>query len=361
MTIYILDSNLDIIGPVPVFTSLIWDRRYYEPGVFEFHSVPEYFNIMRAGKYLYRSDRPTELGVIRNQHFDNSSCYCKGFLAESLLDNRVIDKTCHLSGTPETIGRTLVTDYFISPTDSSRGVNNILLGTVHNIGSEVSIQVTGDNVGAFMYEVEKTQEMSHRLLYNYQTNKFTLDFYKGLDRTDQQNVNSWAVFSDTFQNVKTFSYDLDSSDYRNFAYIAGEGEGSDRKVTYVDICESATEERRELYVDARDLQQTTETGHTYTDEKYESLLQQRGRRKLAEYNQRQKVESDVDPDANLVYGVDFDLGDICTVMKSSIGIAVDTRITEIRETIEGASRTVDVIFGEDSPTNIRKIIRRETT
>lgn len=48
-------------------------------------------------------------------------------------------------------------------------------------------------------------------------------------------------------------------------------------------------------------------------------------------------------------------------MKSSIGIAVDTRITEISETIEGASRKVDVIFGEDSPTNIRKIIRRETT
>ena len=211
-----------------------------------------------------------------------------------------------------------------------------------------------------MYEVEKTQEMSHRLLYNYQTNKFTLDFFKGLDRTDQQNVNSWAVFSDTFQNVKTFSYDLDSSDYRNFAYIAGEGEGSDRTVTSVDIRESATEERRELYVDARDLQQTT-TSRTYTDAEYESLLQQRGRQKLAEYNQRQKVESDVDPDANLVYGVDFDLGDICTVMKSSIGIAVDTRITEIRETIEGASRTVDVIFGEDSPTNIRKIIRRETT
>lgn len=80
MTIYILDSNFDIIAPVPVFTSLIWDRRYYEPGVFEFHSVPEYFNIMRAGKYLYRSDRPTELGVIRNQHFDNSSCYCKDSL-----------------------------------------------------------------------------------------------------------------------------------------------------------------------------------------------------------------------------------------------------------------------------------------
>ena len=113
-------------------------------------------------------------------------------------------------------------------------------------------------------------------------------------------------------------------------------------------------------MDARDLQQTT-TSRTYTDAEYESLLQQRGRQKLAEYNQRQKVESDVDPDANLVYGVDFDLGDICTVMKSSIGIAVDTRITEIRETIEGASRTVDVIFGEDSPTNIRKIIRRETT
>jgi len=187
--------------------------------------------------------------------------------------------------------------------------------------------------------------------------------WKGKDRTDDQTENSWAIFSDSFYNVKNAVYDRDESEYKNFAYVAGEGEGSARVIVEVDLRSSADEERRELYVDARDLQSTYQDDagneHTYTADQYRALLRQRGLEKLAEYQKIETVNSDVDPNANLTYGVDFDLGDLCTYRYADVGIETTKRITEIQEVYEGSKQTLSVVFGNDQMTSITKIIQRE--
>ena len=71
------------------------------------------------------------------------------------------------------------------------------------------------------------------------------------------------------------------------------------------------------------------------------------------------VNSGVDPDANLVYMTDFDLGDLCTYRYMDVGIETIKRITEIQEVYEGSKQTLSVIFGNDTTTNIVKIIKRE--
>ena len=64
MQVYILDKDFQTIGAIKVFNSLIWTRRYYEPGVFEFHTSSSFFPLFNSGKYICRNDR-SELGVIR--------------------------------------------------------------------------------------------------------------------------------------------------------------------------------------------------------------------------------------------------------------------------------------------------------
>ena len=91
MQVYILDKKLQTIGAIKVFNSLIWTRRYYEPGVFEIHASSGYFALLNTGTYICRSDR-TELGVIREVNYAQTdkgerSAYCKGYFAEKLLDN----------------------------------------------------------------------------------------------------------------------------------------------------------------------------------------------------------------------------------------------------------------------------------
>ena len=364
MQFIIFDENFQTICAIRIFNTLLWYRRYYSPGVFELHVPAEYFDLINSGKYLYRNDR-TELGVIREVNFmrgekNEKTAYCKGYFAEHLLNNNVIHPTFNQTGTPEALAYSVIDRYIINPADTGRKICHIQLGNRQGGGDSITLQNTGDNVGERLYDTLKTQEMSQRLVFDYLENTLTYEVWKGLDRRDTQDVNSWAIFSDRFCNIKNAQYDRDESDCKNVAYVAGEGEGDVRKVVEVDIRQSPDEERRELWVDARDLQQHSDNVN-YTDVQYRDLLFQRGLEKLADYAAIEKVDSDVDPNANLIYGMDFDLGDLCTYRYSDVNIECSKRITEIQEVFEGSKRTLSVIFGNDSATDFKKIIRKETT
>lgn len=350
-----------------MFKTLIWERRYYAPGLFELHAAAEFFELMNAGKYLYRNDRD-ELGVILEVNYSRDAkgvrtACCKGYFAEALLNDRVLDAQICLTGSPEHIGRHLVQHLVIEPADPDRKMPDIMLGQVNHIGTGITVTAIGDKLGDKLYDIERTQEQSHRLRYDYLTNELQFEVWKGKDRTDTQTENSWAIFSDRFRNVKNAIYDRDESNSKNVAYVAGEGEGADRTIVQVDLRRSADEARRELYVDARDLKSTytDEDGaeHTYAPDQYRALLRQRGLEKLAEYEKIETVSSDIDPTANLTYRVDFDLGDLCTFRLTDVGIEATKRITEIREVYEGNKQTLSVVFGNDQITSITKIIQRE--
>lgn len=369
MNLIILDKNLDTLGVVSVFNTLIWDRRYYASGLFELYTPAEFFELMNVGRYLFRSDRK-DLGVIREVNFARDAkgartAYCKGYFAEELLNDRVLNTQINITGTPEDIGRQLVQKFAINPTDADRKIRHLQLGTLTGVGTSVTVTATGAKLGDKLFDIEKTQELSHRLTYDYQANTLSFEVWQGKDRTDSQEVNSWAIFSDSFYNVKNAVYDRDESDCKNVAYVAGEGEGAARVIVEVDIRASTEEERRELYVDARDLQSAyvddNGTEHTYTAAQYRQLLRQRGLEKLAEYEKIETVNSDVDPDANLIYMTDFDLGDLCTYRYTDVGIETTKRITEIQEVYEGSKQTLSVVFGNDMTTSITKIIKREAS
>lgn len=365
MQLIIFDKDFQTIGSIKVFNTLLWYRRYYSPGIFELHLSANYFDLINSGRYLYRNDR-TELGVIREVNFtkgekSEKTAYCKGFFSEHLLNNNVIHPVFNQTGKPDVLAHNIVDTYLINPVDKKRKINaDIRLGELVGLGTPTTLQNTGDEVGEKLYEVLKTQEMSQRLVFNYLENTLTYEVWQGKDRTDRQTENSWAIFSDSFRNIKNAQYDHDESDCKNVAYVAGEGEGAARIVIEVDIRPSPDEERRELWVDARDLQQHSDNVN-YTDAQYRDMLFQRGLEKLTEYNAIEKIDSNVDPDANLIYGIDFDLGDLCTYRYSDVNIECSKRITEIQEVLEGPKRTLSVIFGNDTATDFKKIIRRETT
>ena len=265
-------------------------------------------------------------------------------------------------GILEDVSRDIVNTYCIN-SGSARKIPKLELGTRKGIGSSLRLQVTGANVGEQLYMTEQSQGMSHRIAYNYEQNKLRFEVWEGLDRTDEQDVNSWAIFSDSFRNIRDAVYNQDESNYKNVAYVAGAGEGSSRTIVEVDIRTDPNEERRETWVDARDLQKTYTSGGTqvtYTDAQYRELLRQRGLDKLTQFAQIETVNSNVDPSANLVYGVDYDLGDLCTYRYTDVNIEMSKRITEITETIEGSRRSLALTFGIDKASDIRQVIKRET-
>lgn len=362
MRILVLDENFKTLGSISLFSSLIWVPRYTKTGCFELHTVTSYFTMLKSGRYIYRTDREN-LGVIEDVQYAQTdsgerSCYAKGNFAESLLADRVVNKTINLSGSLEEAMRKLVTEFAIHPGNGDP-VKNLILGDMSGIEEKVNTQITGENLSECLYELGNAAEVSHRVLFDYLNDTLRFEVWKGKDRTDGQTENSWAVFSNSFCNIRSVQYEKNISSYRNFAYVAGEGEGTERVIIEIDMRTSSDEIRREIWVDARDLQKEDSNGKVLTDTEYRQLLIERGKEKLAEYPIVETVNSDIDAEANLIYRQDFDYGDLCTYINSEIGVETAKRITEIMEVYEGGTESISVTFGTDEIEDVKKLIKRE--
>jgi len=338
-----LDKDFVPCGIIDNFASLIWTRKYYDVGTFNLKiTIADYLKIQNA-VYIY-SNSFEETGKIEavkyNNGIDDISVELSGRFLEILLYDRVIDSTKTYNKKTEVICRDLVNSFAISPSDSSRIISKLELGDNNNLGSKHSFQVTGENLMEELYTLAKQDELSFNLKYDYVNDKIIFNMWQGLNRTDTQTENTFAIFSQNFENIVTDNYALDKTKWKNYAYVFGEGEGSERLSVEVDLTNG--EERKELYVDARDLQQ-----EDMTDDEYKETLTNRGIEKLTEYNKVETADFQVDPYSNLKYKTDFDLGDLCTYKNDELGKMVDNRIVEISEVYENGNETIQIVFGDD--------------
>lgn len=185
--------------------------------------------------------------------------------------------------------------------------------------------------------------------------KWYFNILLGEDRT-RNNVtgNKPVVFSHSLSNLTRSTYEKDMKDYCNVAYVAGEGEGNDRAwiEVYQDGVSGVDNEwdavgwlRDELFVDARDLQKTTDN-KTYTDAEYKEMLTQRGNESLKEHIVFVSYDSTVtNENEKYKYGKDFYNGDFVTIVDNELGITVDAQITEVTKSVDGSREIIDITFG----------------
>lgn len=190
----------------------------------------------------------------------------------------------------------------------------------------------------------------------------------GEDRTkNNQSGNKPIEFSYSLSNLVRSTYEKDMKDYCNVTYVAGEGEGNDRTwiEVYQDGIKGTDDEwdavgwlRDELFVDARDLQKTTDN-KSYTDAEYKEILTQRGKEKLKEHIVFVSYDSTVtNENEKYKYGRDFYNGDFVTVVDNELGITVDAQITEVTKSREGSREILDITFGYRS-IQINERLRRK--
>lgn len=109
--------------------------------------------------------------------------------------------------------------------------------------------------------------------------------------------------------------------------------------------------RRELYIDARDLQSDSDPDNPLAPEEYAALLTTRGKEKLAE-NQLVRSFSAVVRTLNptYVYGVDFFLGDTITVTDERLGVTVDAVVQSVQRSVGTDGESMTITFGYGQPT-----------
>jgi len=343
----LLDDDYNRLKTVKNFTSLQWTERYYGVGDFDARfDVDAHIHTLLRAAYVYRKDT-RRLGRVENRSADMTAkdAALRGRLIESALDDRVIQTSRDYNAAAEDVCREIVTEFCLT---GDRTIPRLTLGEAVGLGEQIRIQRTGKTVLEVVTEILTEQEMSCRVDYDIASRTLAFRVFQGLDRTRGQTVNPWAVFSCARYNVITETYAY-AYDAKNYAYVAGAGEGAERTVVTVDETDGGN--RRELYVDARDLQPT----ETMTNDEYESALVNRGKDKLAEYNASETITFEADVN-NAPF---FALGDKCTYYQPDLDVLVEDRITEIYETYENDGLTVAITMGKEqlnaSPADIKKI------
>lgn len=355
--IYIYDREFNCMNVCDAYTSLIWRKKYYEVGNFEVY-IPigndDYSWIKKD--MLIRKEQDNTFGVIEYIKIQNDSngvetITIKGNLVDIYLAKRIIWGTYNFNNKNiEEVINILFTSQVSNPSDAKRKIDNYLFKTNNTFTEKINMQVSYDNLLETIQDICSINEVGFRTAFNFEENKLYLELYKGLDKSITQENNDYIIFSKEFDNVLNQEYVLDIRNYKNTALVAGEGEGANRKlITVGDIAENGLD-RNEIFIDARDLKQGDNT-----ESEYINILTDRGKLKLSENSSVESFDSTININSNLVYKVDYDLGDKVSFVDNRFGIVVNKRIVEIEEVYENSMLKVNCVFGEGQVELLKKI------
>lgn len=341
-----LDIGFELISIInPVIVQ--WNRKYYECGDYAI-TIPknQYNNDM---KYISCDER-NEVGIVNKITVKSDfTVELQGYFLEKTLDNAVIYPTFYGSGEITTVLKKMIEEHQVEIDDLWR-LYDIKASCT---GSKIDFQSTGDELGIKLYEILKTQEMSYRVIYNYEEQRIYLEFYKGEDKTQSSENKTYTTFSDEWGNVENPIVYIDDSNYKNCAVVAGSGEGAERINVTVDIRSSPHEGIKKLFVDDRN---TTFDSEKQTLEQYKLELNQNGLEKLEEYKRIINIDFNVIGDT-FEYMNDYDLGTKCDVIINDIELAVEARIIAIYEVFKEGKHTIELEVGDKIITEYEKLRR----
>ncbi len=351
----VYDKELNGIGYLDNISELVRTYKYREAGKFSLR-LPvngDDIGLLFAGFIIVFTDAPTEGYLIESvnpsQDLPNVA-EVTGRDLRALFGFRVINNQT-VDGSMSNRMYWLIHNNAASPSDTRRTlpfVQDLDRTSVgDDLGPTAKQQMTGTNLLTALVDTIGTDAYGWRVDLNLSEKKITPIFYRGAD------LSSKVLFDDVLCTMDSCEYTRDISDYCTVANVAGEGEGTARKWTGIDITGTASGtftgyNRRELFVDARDLQSTVEdtSGNktTLSDADYIKILQERGFEKLKEKEVQTKLELSVN-EAYLTYGEDYELGDTVSFANHrQIGITGTARVTSVQVDGTGAEREVKPEF-----------------
>lgn len=344
--LYILNQDREVVDIIDDYKSLIWTPRFFECGDFEIYvkASARTLSLLQVDNYVTRSDSEM-VGIIEKVRTvtdpdEGDHIVASGRCAKSLIGRRVVWFVTNISDTVENAIRRLLTENLISPKYFYREMPNFVLGPVLGLTETVSAQYTGDNVLDVIVNLCKQNGYGFKVVLNDEKN-FEFRLYTAVDRSYSQNENPYIVFSPEFENVISSTYEHDKSTLLNACRVAGEGEGLARKV--YDVGATTGLQRREMFVDARDITSELENGSTLSTTDYNRLLVQRGFEQIRENAEVTLFEGEVESMRQFVFERDFFLGDIVTI-NNGYGLTKDCRVVGVVQSHDENGETVIPVF-----------------
>ena len=333
----ISNKSFERIGMIDDYISFIWTSRFYTSGDFELVINTTHTDMIQIGYHVERDD-DENIGIIETikiekQEDGNDVAIISGRFLISILGRRII--AAQSSFTNKTIGyivESLLWDNVISPQISARAIANIETMTdMELFGPTINIQMTGTNLLTAISDMCSPQHIGQKMTRDAESGMLQLFLYYGTDRSADQSVNPRVIFSEKYDNLISSDFEESHKNIINAVLVAGEGEGIDRKTTWVTDALSPTGMNRyEFYKDARNVQSN---GGQIDPDEYKDMLKGVGKEVLTQFTQAFGAQVDF---TSVRYKEDVFLGDLVTITNERWGISTNARLAEVIESTDEA-------------------------
>lgn len=330
--LYVMDIDFKVKGIISAYTNYSITRNWCGIDVIELYinsNIPytEFLiidNIIWLGKDYHKA------GIIEYVQEDNKgNLQIKAKGLQTFLQDRITIPPAgsthdEQTGNRETVIKAWVNNNMINPTDSTRNFN-IVNAIDTNLGDSITEQTRYKKLYEEIIRVLSVQKLGFKISIDLVNSRFEFDVVQGIDK------NSSVYFKTEFGNISDEIITKNSMSEVNFAYVGGQGEGSNRTIQLVD--NSSGKRRKEIFVDARDI--STVDG-----------LTEKGTQELVDV-----VESfDCSVlQTQYTYEIDYDLGDYVNVE------GVKRQIVSVKEVYQSRNISVEPTFGNSCKTLTKQI------
>jgi len=246
MQYHVFSEEYERQGILGSYLSSTWEEHYQQKGRFILHTsdTDDNARLLKVGNRLWQRGKKTSM-IIEFTKTEHKRIAVYGCTALTRLNQRIINPTVNVTNVElgmKAIVRNNTRDLSHFRIDNNRGLPERFDSqfTGHELMEALEILGAESGLGYFMgFDPKAKQDV------------FTV--YRGDDYSVGENV---RMFSAEFRNLDALNIVDDISLYKNVAYVAGQGEGANRVIVIVGTATGS--DRREMFVDARDIQQDME-------------------------------------------------------------------------------------------------------
>ncbi len=374
MILHVISDAGEYLGRLNSFISLTWKEEYQGKGRLAMYCYDndETAKLLRQGYFLYRTDRHTAMEIVRIDRNDQTrQIYVGGYTTLNILNRRVMTEAYEAN-----IGESSVYGMVAANLRALPVLNAAEKGYTDALGEAVTYQ--NKRLYDAIIDVCEGTGLGARMTYDPDTNKHTLEVYKGTDHTADSETP--YIASAEFGNLQSLSTSEDDDYYRNTCVVTGTLAGGQtvwvRVYAYAGL-EDHPELQREAVLDSGLIQRGAVTEQivdtSWSDNWWSSYANQNGTSagsysggyrtiqaaetgaefaerlcqvgmdKLKEYTQTKSFDAQIDASD---YGTLYTLGDIITCKSTRYGMEFDARVSSVTEKEEAGNHTISVVLGE---------------
>lgn len=370
MQIQVFNLDLDFLGICEEINDVEWVREFYRGGNFTMNAKLNQHNLdlLKKDRILVKDGNFDDPMIVEYRELSEGENGDEDFLITgNSLTTRILSSRVTASRQVEKGYIDVVMKNILKKQTEGklRSFKNLVCSPPKSFTETFEHKSLYKSLDEEFETLSRLADVGHKIYIDIEKKQFVFDVYYMPDISDQ------VLFSVDFDNLKNQRF-IDSHDnYKNVAIVCGQGnsdkdedDDETRDKVIINNEEYTGFDRREVYIDARDINKDTKKGTDKDGNEIDipiangpnaiKLLTARGQEKLVELLPVESFEGDL-VENNYVYKRDFDLGHRVMVRNKNWGVEFKQRITKIIENYNVYGSSIEVSFGVELPTIYDKI------